>query len=172
VLSSKVHLFDQRQATQWISLSRGGSRGQFLFRGENPPRGALLHYYLGTGAEKPILEIAAMDGGTTFTAELEAKSGIGRYTWGFRFNPPELTKKEKEILDQVVKATDWEERSRLSERLRESLEGRGMTYSGINRRTGRLNDIPADPGVYKVTLKTGDVTRVKSLTVRLDPIAK
>lgn len=170
--SSPAHLFDQRQATQWSSISRGGSRGQFLFRGENPQRGALIHYYLGPEAKDAVLEISDMDGEATFTAELDPKPGIGRHTWEFRFNPPELTDKEKPLLDQAVKATEREERNRLSDQLRESLEKRGMRFSGINRRTGKLNDIPAEPGVYRVTLKTAGMTLVKSLTVRRDPINK
>jgi hypothetical protein len=165
-----AYLFDQKTATQWISISRGGSRGQFLFRGENPPRGALIHYYLGAGTKEATLEISDLEGSMTFVTKLEGKPGLNRYIWEFRFNPPELTAEEKEILDRVVKATEWEERGRLSDELEKSLTKRGQKFAGINRRTGELNAIPAEPGVYRLTLKAGGLTLVKPLTVRGDPI--
>jgi hypothetical protein len=168
--SPPAHLFDPKTATQWMSISRGGSRGQFLFQGENPPRGALIHYYLGAGAKEATLEISDLEGQNTFVAKLEDNPGLNRYVWEFRFNPPELTAGEKEILDKIVKATEWEERGRLSDELEKSLAGRGQMFAGFNRRTGELNDIPAEPGVYKLTLKAGGLTLVKPLTVRRDPI--
>ena len=157
---------------QWISISRGGSRGQFLFRGENPPRGALIHYYLGMEVKDATLEISDLEGKAVFSTKLEGKPGLSRFMWEFRFNPPELTAAERDLLDKLVKAPAGEERMRLSEELEKSLAGRGMRYTGFNARTGRLNDIAAEPGAYKVTLKAAGATQVKPLIVRGDPILK
>ena len=168
--SAPANLFDQRTATQWISISRGGSRGQFLFRGENPPRGALIHYHLGPDVKEAALEISDLEGHATFTANLEGKTGLNRFVWEFRFGPPELTAEEQGLLDKYKSEPVWEERVRLNQELERSLTARGRKYAGVNTRTGKLNDIPADPGAFKVTLKAGGLTLVKPLTVRQDPI--
>jgi hypothetical protein len=168
--SATAYLFDQRAATQWIPIGRGGSRGQFLFQGENPPRGALIHYHLGAGVEEATLEISDLEGKAAFTTKLEGKPGLNRFMWEFRFGPPELTAEEQGLLDKIVKESAWEERVRLNEELERSLTARGRRYAGVNTRTGKLNDIPAVPGAYKVTLKAGGLTLVKPLTVRQDPL--
>ncbi|MGD2295520.1 MAG: hypothetical protein PVF22_06755, partial [Candidatus Aminicenantes bacterium] len=168
--ASETHLFDIRPATQWHSISRGGSRGQFLFKGENPPRGALIHYSLGPDVKEATLEISDLSGEMTLPVKLEGKPGINRYTWSFEFNPPELNEAEKELFDKYLKATEWEVRRDLSEQLSKSLEERGQKFAGIDRREEKLRPIPAEPGVYRVIFKAGGQTTVKPLTVRRDPI--
>jgi len=170
VTASPAYLFSSRVATQWMSISRGGSRGQFLFAGENPPAGAAIHYYLGPGVKEATLEISDLAGKATMPVKLEAKAGIHRYVWNFEFGPPELTEAEKKLLDQYLKATTGEERDRLSNELEKSLTARGQRYAGINRSQNKLNNIAAGPGVYKVILKAAGLSLVKPLTVRRDPI--
>ncbi len=170
--SSPAHLFDSRPATQWTSFSRGGSRGQFLFTGENPPRGALVHYKLGTDVKDATLEITDMSGENKLNVKLEGNPGINRYVWNYSFNPPELNDAEKKLLEQYLKVTDRSERRNISNKLAESLEARGQRFGGINRRTNELNSVRADAGVYKVILKVGGKTLVKPLTVRTDPMLK
>ena len=172
IAASSSHLFDSRLATQWFSFSRGGSRGQFLFQGENPPRGALIHYYLGEAAEEATLEISDFSGDMTFPVKLEGKTGINRYVWNYRFNPPELTAAEKKLFEQYEAASEWQERRAIGDQLRESLEKRGQKFAGISRRDNELNPIPADPGIYRVTLKVGRQVMVKTLSVREDPMLK
>ena len=69
VAASPTHLFDSRPATQWMSFSRGGSRGQFFFSGENPPQGALVHYNLGANVQDATLEITDMSGEMKLTVK-------------------------------------------------------------------------------------------------------
>jgi hypothetical protein len=172
IAASEGYLFDSRLATQWHSLSRGGSRGQFLFQGENPPRGAMVHYYLGEGVEEATLEISDFSGEMTFPVKLEGKPGINRYIWNYRFNPPELNDAEQKLLEKYIAATEWQERRAIGEEMMKSLEERGQKFAGVSRRDNTLNPIPAEPGVYKVTLKVGDRVMVKTLSVREDPMLK
>lgn len=172
VEANPAYLFNARTATQWHSISRGGSRGHLLFQGENPPRGALIHTFLGKDTQKAVLEISDLEDKNTFVIKLEGKPGINRTTWEFRFNPPELNKAEKEIFDKYAKATEWEERRAIGEELAKSLEERGQRFAGISRQDNKLNPIPAEPGVYKMNLKAGGKSIVKPLTVRKDPILK
>jgi hypothetical protein len=168
--ASAAYLFDQKIATQWRSISRGGSRGQFLFRGENPPRGTMISYYLGANAKAAKLTISDWNDEQKLEVELKDQSGINKYLWQFQFNPPELNEEEKALFDKYTQATDFQVRREIGNKLRESLEKRGQKFAGINRRTQKLNNIPAQPGVYKATLTVDGKTHTKSFTVRTDPM--
>ena len=167
---ASAYLFDQRIATQWADISRGGSRGQFLFRGENPPSGAMISFYLGADARDPELNISDWKGEHAVEVELESQPGIHKHLWKFQFDPPELNEEEQKLFDRFIKATEWEERREINEKLRESLEKRGQKYAGINWREEKLNPIPAGPGAYKVTLTVNGMSMTKPLTVRKDPL--
>jgi hypothetical protein len=167
-----AYLFDQQIATQWNNVSRGGSRGQFLFQGENPPRGAMISYYLGAGVEYATLIISDWEGKQKLEVELKDQSGINKYVWPFQFDPPELNDEEKALYDKYTKATEWEERREIGDQLREALEKRGEKFAGINWRTEEINKIPAEPGLYKVTLTVDGKSITKSLTVRNDPMLR
>ncbi|MBN1271921.1 MAG: hypothetical protein JXB26_06580 [Candidatus Aminicenantes bacterium] len=167
--SEKAYLFDVRMATLWQSISRGGSRGHFLFRGENPQQGAFIHYYLGTDIEEASLEISTLDGSLTVSPKIRTKPGFNRFVWRFWFTPPELNEAEKKLLEEY-KAAEWQERREISDKLEKSLIDRGQKYAGINRRTNKLNPIPAEAGIYRITFKAAGKTIVKPLTVRRDPI--
>ena len=170
IKTSKAYLFDQRVATQWKSISRGGSRGQFYFRGENPPRGAMVSYYLGADAKEANLTISDWKGEQAVSIELKDQNGINKHLWPFQFDPPELNDEEKALFDKYLITTEWEKRNEIEDRLEESLEKRGQKFAGINRRTQKLNNIPAEPGVYKVTLTINGKSTTKTLTVRTDPM--
>lgn len=167
---TQAHLFTPKTATRWHGISRGGSRGQLLFRGENPPSGALLHTYLGKDLKEVELVIADWEGTNEVTIKLEGKAGIHRTIWNLNFDPPELNKEEKALLEQYGKATEWEARQEIMEKLGKSLDERGERFAGINRRDNTLNPVPAQPGHFKVMLKAGGKTMTRSLTLRRDPI--
>jgi photosystem II stability/assembly factor-like uncharacterized protein len=103
VLDSDVHLFDNRVATKWRAISRGATRGHFLFMGRNPlaiqqrnpannpPElisSATVTFYLKQQPAQPVtLEIASRDGEQTFSTRIDAQAGINRYFWNLRFPP-------------------------------------------------------------------------------------
>lgn len=169
IAASSFYLFDQRIATQWNNISRGGSRGQFLFQGENPPRGAVVSYYLGESTSEAQLTVSSWDGKQKLEVEIEDQSGINKYLWLFQFESPELNDEEKVLFDRYLKTSKWQERREISEQLKESLEKRGEKFAGIGWRSEELNKIPAEPGVYKVTLTVDGKSVTKPLTVRSDP---
>jgi hypothetical protein len=168
--ASSAYLFDQPVATQWTDVSRGGNRGQFLFKGENPPRGAMISYYLGSDAKDAKLSISDWAGEQKMTVELEGKAGVNKHLWNFEFPPPKLDEEEQKLYDLYLKVTEWDERREISRKLRESLEKRGEKFEGIDRRTQKLDGIPAKPGVYKITLTVTGASMSKPLTVRKDPL--
>ena len=91
VLSAEAFLFENnRPATRWLRIARGGyGRGNLFFRGENPPTGALVHYYLKDKPAAPVtIEIADVTGQNKRTYTIDSgKPGINRLIWDFRFDP-------------------------------------------------------------------------------------
>jgi len=92
VADSDGFLFENRRpGTRWLSIRRGGyGRGDLYFRGENPPPGALVHFYLkGTPAGPVTVEISDSTGLRKTTYLLDnPEPGIQRIAWDFRFDPP------------------------------------------------------------------------------------
>jgi len=95
VLGQDAFLFEaSKPGTRWLQIGRGGySRGDLYFKGENPPAGALLNYYLKAKPAAPAtLEIADAAGNLKTTYILDAaEAGINRVAWDLRFDPPAQT---------------------------------------------------------------------------------
>ena len=151
VRRSDAFLFESRPAVQWRNISRGFGnwRGDFFFRGENPPSGANIHYYLKSEPRDEILlEISDITGRFKHTAVVSPEPGINRYNWNMRFDPPQLTPEQRAELQQ---------------------SGRGRGGRGFGRGRVRLQ---AEPGTYLVKLTVDGKTIEGSITIRPDPILK
>nr|MDP2498551.1 hypothetical protein [Candidatus Palauibacterales bacterium] len=89
VLSSDAHVFSIRRARQIRRADVTGHKGDMVFRGENPPVGAIVDYWLGeaTGADDVRLEV--MDSGGDVVRELEPDTarGVNRVVWDLRHEP-------------------------------------------------------------------------------------
>lgn len=95
VADSDSYLFDnKRSGTRWLTIRRGGyGRGDLFFRGENPPQGALVHFYLKNKPESPAtVEITDISGQRKTTYILDEEGpGITRIAWDFRFDPSQTS---------------------------------------------------------------------------------
>ncbi|MFV1987983.1 MAG: WD40/YVTN/BNR-like repeat-containing protein, partial [Gemmatimonadota bacterium] len=100
-VESNVHLFGVRTATDWERWSRGSSLGQSAFTGQNPARGAWIHYYLSESAAEAVEGQGEEDGGVTvriteasgtlvreFT-DGEASAGLNRAVWNLQWTGAE-----------------------------------------------------------------------------------
>lgn len=124
ILAADGHLFEQRQATLWENVSRGGQRGHHWFAGENPPtieptsslararfrNNALITYYLRSADVGPVtLEISDMQGNAR-TVELEAIGGIHRFLWDLRMDPAPMTAEQRQrvagLFEQRIAGSD------------------------------------------------------------------
>jgi photosystem II stability/assembly factor-like uncharacterized protein len=83
-------LFDIRPAVAWLNDRQRGQQvaGQKHFIGENPARGAAIHYYLKTAGEVK-LAIADGTGRTIRTITSPGKVGINRIMWNLAPDPPQ-----------------------------------------------------------------------------------
>lgn len=81
-LDNDVHLFPVRTATAWERWSRGSSLGQSTFRGENPPSGAMIQYYLSPDAAARLKAPVADDGSDGTDGEGGPRAGEGHADGG------------------------------------------------------------------------------------------
>ena len=184
VQAAEAHLFANRTATIWRAVSRGATRGHFLFQGRNPltiaPRAPLnsptelansawINFYVG-GAATGIaqLEIETLDGARKFTAEIPATPGITRYAWNMRFGGAD--------------APGGGRGGRGGGRGGGRAGGGGDAGAAGRGGGGDMTDAPpaaqpqsgggaAEPGVYRVRLTLNGRVLTSTLTIRADPDA-
>jgi photosystem II stability/assembly factor-like uncharacterized protein len=188
-----------KPGTRWLPIQRGGyGRGDFFFKGENPPAGALIHYFLKAKPEKPgTLEIMDVTGALKTTFILDgAEPGVNRLVWDLRFDPPASTAKGiadnlKKQIDAALQRKDiTEEQKAILQNAAKQLElfgtnfrkvveiqgtvmpiiGRGMFAQMGGGMMRRGGGTNAEPGTYQVKLTVGGKTYTGKVAVRLDPI--
>ncbi|MGE0443175.1 MAG: WD40/YVTN/BNR-like repeat-containing protein [Gemmatimonadales bacterium] len=155
ILAAPLHLFEQKTATRWLGVTRGGTRGHMFFAGRNPltiaqqepansppelENSATIDFYAG-GPGPVRLEITDLAAGNRFTADLEAVRGINRYLWNLRFNPPAGAPARETPADPEAE--------------------------GFGRR--RNLGPEAGPGTYRIRITAGDRTVEGMVSVRADP---
>ena len=126
VLASEAHIFDLRVATKWKLINLGRKQGYFQFRGENPPPGAAINFYLKVKPERKVtIEIQDLLGEHRQILHTEAGAGIHRIHWNLSF---EVTKDQQlafalhleeliKALFRMVKEDEYEQLVGLSARL-------------------------------------------------------
>ena len=197
VMNSNVHVFDQKEATLWENISRGGQRGHFWYAGDNPktientssiPRAgyknlAAITYLVGEGIQDSVLmEISTLDGKHQRTITLSPDAGIHRYYWDREFEVSEFTREDETEIDHILKSIA---EASGSSRLRRIYDNFKKAESSYKKRkiiepitTGYMNYdleerflIPkANAGSYKVKLMVGEETSENILVIRDDPI--
>lgn len=92
VLATPLHLFPMRPAIQWRPWANTGSTGHKAFFGENPPTGALIHYFLKQKpAEGERLSVQVLDRAGKVLRTLSnppALPGVNRMVWDTRAEIP------------------------------------------------------------------------------------
>ena len=187
-----------KPGTRWLRIQRGGyGRGDLFFKGENPPDGALIHFYLKAKPEAPATLEVADPAGTAKTTYIldDIEPGIGRVAWDLRFDPPattvstivtnikrqvdpalartDLTDEQKAALKQALADLDkWGTNFRKVMEIQRAVfaviqPGRGQFGGGFR---GGMGGQMAEPGTYAVKLTVGDKTYTGKVSVRLDPM--
>jgi hypothetical protein len=83
VMASVAHLFTVEPA-EMIRYSRdGGHTGDMYFRGENPPAGAIIDYYLREPVTEGTVSISVLDASGNEIAQVDPKTdaGLNRVVW-------------------------------------------------------------------------------------------
>ena len=89
VMSSAAHVFSIREASQIRRADVTGHKGDMVFRGENPPVGAIVDYWLDEtrGAGDVRLTVLGPDGGVVRELEPDTARGVNRVVWDLRHEP-------------------------------------------------------------------------------------
>jgi photosystem II stability/assembly factor-like uncharacterized protein len=84
VLTEAAHLFAPRAAAEIRYFNPKAHAGDMVFRGENPPAGALIDYYVRSAS--PV-GIVVLDAGGSEVAKLTANgaAGLNRSVWNLRY---------------------------------------------------------------------------------------
>jgi hypothetical protein len=198
VLGQDAALFEPgRPGTRWLRVQRGGyGRGDLFFKGENPPDGAILNFYLKAKPAAPAALEISDPAGTAKTTYLldEAGPGIGRIVWDLRFDPPasanqsyiqnlkrqidpallrtDLTDEQKAVLKKALAdmdkyAANYRKLAEIQRTVMPVLRPGAMMYMGGMRGMGGP---AAEPGTYAVKLTVNGKIYTGKVTVRLDPI--
>jgi hypothetical protein len=200
VVGQDAFLFEPgRPGTRWLRITRGGyGRGDLFFKGENPPDGALLHYYIkAKPAAGATLEITDVTGAlkTTYLLD-EADAGINRIAWDLRFDPPASTVQTmitalKRQIDPALLRTDLSDDQKAGlkkaladldkyganfrkvteiQRTAMAILRGGTGFGGGGYGRGGMGGPAAEPGIYLVKLTVNGKTLTSKVSVRLDPI--
>ena len=197
VQGKDFHLFDQKTATLWENISRGGQRGHFLFAGDNPktikvrgnvPRAnfdnlASITYYVGTGIQDSLtLSISSFQGGKQKVMKVAGTPGIHKIYWDREFDAgPYSAEEDKEITEifqswvdvydirAIRRAYSRFKDAETSEAKRRILEP--LTGGYLNFDIDERFLIPkASEGSYQLSLTNGKQTENSVLRVRKDPM--
>lgn len=91
-MARPVHLFGMRTATRFATKANKGSLGDAIFRGPNPPYGAIVRYHLAAkpAAETPVrIEILDASGAVIRTlANVPREAGINTTSWNLGHEGP------------------------------------------------------------------------------------
>lgn len=86
IAAQDAWLFRPRRATDWVRIDLGRKQPDFIFRGENPPSGALLHFWLGESVDGPVeLRVEDPLGERSAIVPLDAHAGLNRARWDLEF---------------------------------------------------------------------------------------
>jgi hypothetical protein len=89
VQSAEAHLFENRPATQWLSIQPQFAGGEIAFVGQNPTRNATINYYLSSRVTGDVrVEVTDAAGANSCAATFPARAGIGRLEWTMTMNTP------------------------------------------------------------------------------------
>jgi photosystem II stability/assembly factor-like uncharacterized protein len=84
VTASPAHLFTIQPAHQWRATNLKAHAGDLVFRGENPPNGAIVDYWLGAAGGAVTLTVHDAGGALVQALRPTTTRGLNRVTWNLR----------------------------------------------------------------------------------------
>jgi len=84
VKESARHLFRIEPAYQVRLAAEKAHMGDMVFRGENPPTGAIVQFWLKDATTKPTFTVLDASGKTVATLSPNVRAGVNRFVWGLR----------------------------------------------------------------------------------------
>jgi photosystem II stability/assembly factor-like uncharacterized protein len=85
-MGAAAHLFSTGPAEQIRYRSEKGHAGNMIFRGDNPPAGAILDFWLADEDQEAELTVHDQAGGVVAYIPVRERRGINRVTWNLRYS--------------------------------------------------------------------------------------
>jgi photosystem II stability/assembly factor-like uncharacterized protein len=174
VKTQDVVVFDARPAVRWNMWSRDGNLGQKTWRGENPPAGALITYYLREQPPGEVnLTITDKDGKVVRRMRrVNDEAGVNRVSWDLRYDAPPggpAGGAARAAASGGAQGTPADTSlGALRARRRAATEGAGEGSNDDNPFAGPQAPSVL-PGTYTVALSVGGREYKKELQVEMDP---
>ena len=194
-----LHLFEQKEATIWKNISRGGQRGHFWFAGENPdfientssiPRAGYnslvpISFYIGeNGPDSVSVMIMTPSGDQSVEMKIAVSPGINRCFWNREFASLPYTSEQNAKISGILEDLMTYNKSSRVIRIHSIFHSDADVYtkrSAIQTlKTSYLNyalpdglGIPqAGPGTYRIQLRSGANVKNGSIVIREDPMTR
>lgn len=200
VVVADAWLFAPRRATAWARINLGRKQQFFMFRGENPPYGALLDFWLDAeAAGSPVsLTVEEIFGDRRIELEVDPHPGVNRARWPLWFPPTPgerdaMRRRLQGVVDLLAARVGDHapRRARLAE-LRDELAALDLGHEEIDDRLNtvrgalvsefaafadgrplfgpKIGRHQAGPGTYRVLLDAAGQRFERPLEVRADPL--
>ncbi len=149
VANASVHLFNPKDAYRLNPVSMVMQFFKEASFGDDPPAGTSLHYWQANDMEDSVTLIIANESGEAIrTIKHKGKPGINRIWWDFKEDPTtEIVMRTKPLYASWYELDDNRTRPSLVPPL----------------------SLMATPGIYTVTLKSGDIEQKQSFELIKDP---
>ncbi|MFD2099332.1 WD40/YVTN/BNR-like repeat-containing protein [Flagellimonas iocasae] len=199
VAKKQLHLFKPKEATKWITIDTGRKQPAFEFRGENPPSGAIVNFYVGQQtSDSATIAVKTLQGEKVFEQKIAVHQGINRTIWPLsgrgmeRFYPVsqetmytykthlqwvinELKNrvKKKELIAGLKPISDKLAKAATIDELnavRSDLVTGYASYAGGETFFGPKPKFSIDEGNYIVSIALGGETVEESIEVENDPL--
>ena len=124
VLASQAHLFSVQPASMISYSGEKAHTGDMIFRGENPPHGAVVDYYLREPHNEDDVALTVHDSGGELVQQLDAsaQAGVNRVLWNLRHADVSLPlggERSEELTGRWVLPGEYTIRLRVAETVRE-----------------------------------------------------
>jgi len=117
---------------EMINYSRDGAHvGDMIFKGENPPKGAIIDYYLKTATVNGNVSISILNqsGAEIRTLKADTAAGVNRVIWDYKY--ADLAKKPKNPAD-TNKQSNWWDRALKGPKVAPGTYTARLTVNGVN----------------------------------------
>ncbi len=193
----QVYLYDQKEATLWNNISRGGQRGHFWFAGENPPsientttipRAGFnnqipISFYVNDNSLDSLdMTISSKDGAHSVRKRIKVNQGVNRYFWNREFGAKPFTKVQIDDIHTLFATIMANNSASSIKRMYNRFIAADTPYNqrkAIEPLTGSYLSyaLPkeyaiamAEKGLYHVILHYGKEEQSKWISVRDDPM--
>jgi photosystem II stability/assembly factor-like uncharacterized protein len=150
VAASGAHLFTPQPGVQIRYTNLKAHMGDMVFRGENPPAGGIIDYWLGAETNDVSLSVYDRSGARVATIAPTRRRGVNRVVWNLR-------------ADDIVVTTPG------AGPAAGEAGGRGRGRGGRGGGGNRLAGVWVPAGDYVIRLTAAGVTSEKTMSVREDP---